>query len=371
MTATRPSLPLALPLTVLVACAFGGCRATPACPIPWAQEVDHWILPGETHFARLWQVTQGGENAEAYWSHDGTRLCLQARSAGAACDQIFVTGPQGLERISDGRGVTTCSYFLPGDREVLFASTGASHADCPPPPDRSRGYVWALHPEYDIYAHDLASGATRPLIGGWGYDAEATLSPLGDRIVFTSTRSGDIELWTCDLSGGDLRQVTHAPGYDGGAFFSHDGRRLVFRSTAFTPGAEEEELADYRSLLAQDLVRPSRMEIMVADADGGHRRAVTALGKANFAPYFHPSDRRILFASNHHDERARATNFDIFAVDDDGGNLERITFYDAGDGKQFDGFPMFSPDGRYLAFSSNRGDGPAYETNVFVALWRD
>ncbi len=360
------------PLAAFLASACAS-SAPPECPIEGARLVDELIDEGETHFAHLWQVTTRGENAEAYWSFAGDRLVLQRRfpEGGIECDRIFVTDGVELEQVSPGAGVTTCSYFLPGDRAVLFASTHAQHETCPPPPDHSQGYVWALHPEYDVYRYDLESGQLSPLVTGAGYDAEATVSPRGDRIVFTSTRSGDIELWTCALDGSDLRQVTDAPGYDGGAFFNHAGTELVFRSTAFTPGEEEQELADYRRLLDMWKVRPSRMEIYVCGVDGSNLRQVTALGKANFAPYFHPSDERILFSSNHHDSGRPALNFDIFAVDRDGGNLERITFYDEGRGKCFDSFPMFSPDGRYLAFSSNRGESPPGETNVFIAEWRD
>ena len=377
----KPRAPLPLPLSLslsLALCAACGSsaktRAAPTCPIPGAPPVDHLIQPGEVHFAHLWQLTFEGENAEAYWSFAGDRLCMQTRRPrqGVDCDRIYVTVAQGgVRQVSTDRGVTTCAYFLPGDAELLFSSTHEQHEGCPPPADRSRGYVWALHPEYDVYVRDLESGELRTLIAGHGYDAEATISPRGDRIVFTSTRSGDVELWTCDLDGGDLAQVTDAPGYDGGAFFSHDGSTLVFRSTVFTPGSEQEELEDYQDLLADWLVRPSRMEIMLCDADGSNRRQVTRLGKANFAPFFSPDDSRIFFSSNHHDENTPALGFDIFAVGLDGSGLERITFYDEGRGKQFDSFPMFSPDGRYLAFSSNRGDGEPGETNVFIAEWRE
>jgi TolB protein len=350
----------------LAGCQLTGPSTQP--PIPGAERVDHLIEPGENHFAGLWKLTSGGENAEAYWSFDDGRLVLQRRdeSGGIACDRIYVTQADGsLRQVSDGRGVTTCSYFLPGDEAVLFGSTQATHEACPPPPDRSLGYVWKLYPEYDIYRLDLTTGETTTLISCPGYDTEATVSPVGDRIVFTSTRSGDPELYTCALDGSDVRQVTDAPGYDGGAFFSHDGRRLVFRSTRFTPGAEQTEQAEFAALLAQDLVRPSDMEIMVCDADGSNRRRVTDLGRANWAPYFFPSDERIIFSTNHH-VSGRSRNFDLFAIDDDGSDLQRVTTYDG-----FDAFPMFSRDGRWLAFSSNRGGSVEGETNVFLARWRD
>jgi Tol biopolymer transport system component len=360
-------------LPLLAIALFAACGSLPTCPISGGRPADDLIQPGEVHFKHLWQLTDGGENAEAYWSFAGDRLILQSRrpKQDVDCDRIYVTEAEGVTRqISNGRGVTTCSYFLPGDEKVLFASTQAAHETCPPPPDRSQGYVWALHPEYDIYVQDLASGLTETLIGGPGYDAEATISPNGERMVFTSTRSGDIELWTCKVDGTDMRQVTDEPGYDGGAFFSHDGQQLVWRSTQFSEENREAEVADYRALLEADLVRPSRMEIMLASADGSGRRQVTRLGKASFAPYFFHDDERIIFSSNHHDPNRPARNFDLFSIRTDGEELEQITFFNGERGKQFDSFPMFSPDGRYLAFSSNRGTGESGETNVFIAEWQ-
>jgi len=370
-----PAAARALAPALAVSLFLLGCASTPSrccapatsCPLPGGKPVDELIQPGEEHFAHLWQLSFGGENAEAYWSCAGDRLVFQRRdpSLGIDCDRIFVTLPEGGEpvQVSSGKGVTTCAYFLPGDEAVLYASTHGHQDSCPPPPDYSQGYVWPLHPEYDVWVRDLDGGAPRPLTGEWGYDAEATISPCDDRIVFTSTRSGDLELWTCDLDGSDLFQVTDALGYDGGAFFSHDGERLVFRTSAFTPGQEAEEEASYRELLGQWKIRPSRMEIMVIDTDGSNRRQLTNLGKASFAPYFYPDDSRVIFSSNHASESGR--EFDLYSIGVDGEGLERITSYEG-----FDSFPMFSPDGRYLAFSSNRGGTQRGETNMFVAAWR-
>ncbi len=359
-----------LALTWSGACASSGERS-PRSPLPGLENADALIQPGEEHFAHLWRVTHGGENAEGYWSSAGDRLVLQRTAEGWNCDRIFVTDPTSgaLVQVSNGQGVTTCAYFLPGDREVVFGSTQVVQLDCPPAPDRSDGYVWALRPEYDLWVHDLETGAERRLTEEWGYDAEATISPLGDRMVFTSERSGDLELWTSDLEGGDLRQVTSELGYDGGAFFSHDGEKLVFRATRFVePGADGSLVGtreQYIELLEKHKIRPHRLDLYVCDADGSNRRRVTDLGGASWAPYFFPGDRRIIFSSNHHDARERQVEFDLFAIDLDGGGLERITTYEG-----FDSFPMFSRDGRWLVFASNRGGSALGETSLYVAEWR-
>ena len=390
MNARHAPGPLALSL-LLAACASGGdarpaapgteaaqqasaprAGAGPPCPLFGGESADHLIDAGERHFAHLWMLTPEGDNAEAYWNSSGDALVFQRRSPenGIECDRIFVLGTDGpLRQISNGRGKTTCAYFLPGDRGVLYASTHGEMSGCPPPIDpadyRKYGYFWPVYAEFDIWVQDLESNQLRALTETHGYDAEATVSPRGDRIVFTSSRSGDLELWTCDLAGGDLRQVTDTPGYDGGAFFSHDGERLVWRSQAFTPGKEAVELADSREQLAQWRVRPSRMELQVSDVDGKNRRTIGPLGGANFAPYFFPGDRRVIFASNHHDAREPKREFDLFAIGLDGKNLERITTREG-----FDSFPMFSPDGRYLVFASNRGQRKSGDTNLFLAEWR-
>lgn len=351
------------------------------CPIPYLERRDDLIEEGETHFAALYKITAGGENAEAYWSYAGDRLVLQRKEKRDEehCDRIYVTDSATgeLQLVSDGRGVTTCAYFLPGDRSVVYASTGLEHTICPGmpivPEGIGRGYMWALHPEYDIFARDLETGERIRLTETEGYDAEATVSPAGDRMVFTSTRSGDIELWTSDLDGSNLVQVTDVLGYDGGAFFSHGADRLVFRSTEFSDdeAERESEVADYRRLLDAHLVKPSRMEIYVCATDGSERQKITDLGGANFSPYFTPDDSQILFSSNWEHPGARAPLFDLYLVPSTGGpygaeDVERVTTYEG-----FDSFPMFSPDGKWLAFASNRGNEAEGVTNVFVARWKD
>jgi TolB protein len=361
---------------LLAGCATSKVERS-APPLAVLGRADHLIQPDEKHFARLWQITKGGENAEGYWSFAGDRLTLQRRFGDAKCDRIFVTETAGtapsehgaIAQISSGKGVCTCSYFMPGDREVIYASTQAFHVECPPPVDRSDGYVWPIHPEYDIYVHDLATGAERRFTDSWGYDAEATVSPKGDLVVFTSERSGDLELWTAKIDGSDPRQVTDNLGYDGGAFFSHDGKQLVFRATRFVePGPDGDLMGtreQYVDLLKKHKIRPHLLDLFVCDVDGSNRKQVTDLQGASWAPYFFPGDRRIIFASNHHDPKTPKVEFDLFAIDVDGSRLEQITTY-AG----FDSFPMFSSDGKWFVFASNRGGTEAGETNLFLAEWR-
>src|SRR5262249_4821461 len=317
---------------------------------------------------------------EAYWAFGGDRLIFQTNHQPYKCDQIEIMPSKGgaATRVSTGKGRTTCSYFLKGDKEIIYASTHESSAECPTPPDMSKGYYWGLF-EYDIYRANADGSNLRKLTDTPGYDAEATVCPVDGSVIFTSMRSGDLELWRMDADGKNPRQLTNLPGYDGGAFFSADCSKIVWRSSRPQPGPE---LDEYKSLLAKNLVKPTKMDIWVANSDGSDARQVTYLPGASFAPFFFPDGRRIIFASNY--LQPRGPEFDLFAIDIDGSHLERITFADG-----FDGFPMFSPDGKHLAFSSNRRNdvikdkggkdvyritgGPAgeHDTNVFVADWVD
>ena len=354
------------PLTFALGAA-GGC---PQAPVPAGAAIASAVgpsqvyldpEPGERHLRRIRQLTFGGNNAEAYFSPDGTRLIFQRQdSVNTGCDQQYVMNVDGsgVRRVSNGEGRTTCGYFYDGGRRILYSSTFADAPGCPPPPDRSQGYVWPLN-NLEIYTARADGSDLRRLTRNVAYDAEATVSPDGSRIVFTSTRDGDIELYTMKVDGSDVRRVTHRLGYDGGAFFSPDGRHLVWRAMYPETAADS---ADYRSLLDQRLVRPTRLELWVSDADGSNARQVTRLGAANFAPFFHPDGRRIVFASNYPEPHGR--NFDLYLVGVDGGGLERVTT-----SGEFDGFPMFSPDGRRLVFASNRHAKQRGETNLFIADW--
>lgn len=326
--------------------------------------------PKESHLRNLRQLTFGGNNAEAYWSFDGKKLTFQSDYSrwGNSCDQIFVMklaeakdSTYKPKRVSTGDGRTTCSYFMPDNKHVLYASTHKGGKPCPPTGDLHKGgkYLWPVFDTYDIFVADLNGKITKQLTDSPGYDAEAVVSPKGDKILFTSTRGGDLDLWIMDIDGKNPKQITHELGYDGGAFFNADGTKIVFRASR---PKTEEEIKEYKDLLAQGLVAPTNMEIYTCNTDGSDLKQVTKLGKANWAPYFTPSGNKIIFSSNHH--ATKGFDFQLYTVNLDGTGLEQITHESV-----FNSFPMFSPDGKKIAFSSNRLNGGTHDTNVFVADW--
>ena len=314
----------------------------------------------ERHLANVRQLTNGGENAEAYFSPDGTRLVFQrTHPPEIPCDQIFTMKIDGsdVRRVSTGTGRTTCGYFSQDAKGIVFASTHLRSPECPPRPGYERGYVWPVYPGYDIFRANPDGSNLQRLTSTDGYDAEATIGPDG-RIVFTSLRDGDMEIYSMNADGSGVRRLTQRPGPDGGPFFSRDGKQIVFRART----SEGVELADYQALLKDGLWRPTSLEIFVMNSDGSNLRQVTKLGKASFAPYFTPDGTRIIFSSNAHDPKGR--DFDLYLVNVDGSGLERITW-----NPTFDGFPMYSPDGRKLVFASNRNAAKEGDTNIFIADW--
>lgn len=325
------------------------------------------FIPDETarekHLTNIRQLTFGGENAEAYFSSDGKQLIFQAKRDGLGCDQIFTMNSDGsdVKMVSTGQGRTTCSYFHRGGKRIIYSSTHLAQKSCPQNPDFSQGYVWAIYPSYDIFVASSDGSRLRRMTKTPGYDAEATISPDGKKIVFTSTRDGDLDIYTMDLDGRNVRRLTTELGYDGGPFFSSDGSKIVYR--AYHPRTEA-EIARYKDRLSNDLIEPNNFEIWVMDSDGMNKKQVTWLGAASFAPFFLPDGTRIIFATNYFAEDARKRNFELAIINTDGTGIERVTFNES-----FDGFPMFSPDGKKLVFASNRNAAKIGDTNVFIADW--
>jgi len=317
-------------------------------------------LPQERHLRNMKQLTFGGENAEAYFSSDGKKLIFQSTRDGHECDQIYTMNIDGsdVKLVSTGEGRTTCSYFFPGDKRILYSSTHLGGKQCPPRPDFSKGYVWAIYDTFDIFTANPDGSDLKQLTKTPGYDAETTISRNG-KLVFTSKRDGDLDIYTMDRDGKNVKRLTNELGYDGGPFWSYDGKQIVYR--AYHPQTEKEK-ADYIALLKQNLIRPTVLEIWVMNADGSNKRQVTHLNKASFAPYFFPNGKRIIFASNYADPKGR--DFDLYIIKMDGTGMERITY-----NPSFDGFPMFSPDGKKLVFASNRHGSKQGETNIFIADW--
>ena len=362
----------------LLGILIAGCKGDPkteapaeaAAESPMAMSSDTLIYPGEKHFASIRQITFGANNAEAYWSFDDSKVIFQSDSQawGVECDQMFLMNvgetfeDHKPPMLSTGMGRTTCGYFLPDDEHILYASTHLRDTACPEVPLRENGnYVWPVYDSFDIFVADLQGNITAQLTDEPGYDAEATVSPQGDKIVFTSDRDGDLELYTMNLDGSDVKQITDELGYDGGAFFSPDGTQIIFRASR---PKTEAEIAEYKGLLERGLVQPTNMELFICNADGSNLRQLTYLGNANWSPFFLPSGDKILFSSNY--EAEGGFPFNLYMINTDGTGIERVTH-----GKTFDAFPVFSNDGKHLIFSSNRNNGGTRDTNLFIAEWRD
>ncbi len=352
----------ALILAAVVVAAAACSRVPSAAPsaVTGAARTAVPAEAGESHLTNIRQLTNGGENAEAYFSADGQWITFQSTRDGRTCDQQYVMRPDGtgLTKVSVG-GKTTCGWFLPGSKRLFFGSTHAADTACPAKPDPSKGYVWGIDP-FDIYTVGRDGKDLKRLTNYGVYTAEGVLSPDGKRIVFTSLKGGDLDIYTMNVDGTDVKQLTTTPGYDGGPWWSPDGTKIVYR--AWHP-TNPDSIASYRDLLSKRMIRPNRMELFVMNADGSNNKQITNLGGANFGPSWTPDGQHIIFSSNHKNPRSR--NFDLFIVKMDGTGIEQVST-----NPEFDGFPMFSPNGKQLIWASNRFDAKAGETNLFIADWR-
>lgn len=335
--------------------------------VPAAAQSPSLAVAGEKRITNIKQLTFGGENAEAYFSSNGKQLIFQSKRDGHRCDRIYSMNIDGTatRQISNGEGRTTCAYYFKGGKRVVYASTHSGGKDCPPDPDRSQGYVWPVYGDYELYTANADGTDIKRLTNVPGYDAEATVSPDGKKIVFTSERDGDLDIYSMNVDGTNVKRLTNEIGYDGGAFYSPNSKMIVYRRSSPKTDAE---IARYKDLLAKKLVVPTVFEIWVMNADGSNKRQVTNLGSASFAPFFTPDGKKIIFCTNYFDpnrtDRRRQPNFDLALINLDGTGIERVTFNET-----FDGFPVFSPDGKKLVFASNRNTAKVGDTNVFIADW--
>lgn len=328
----------------------------------WPKSVAIASEPGELHLKNIKQLTFGGQNAEAYFNLKGDKITYQTRQPGYPDEQIFTMNIDGSNRklISTGKGRCTCSYFSPDGKYIYFSSTHVHQPAGQPPVDMSKGYVWMVNPNFKLYRTDANGKNLKTIIDKPGYIAETTIAPNGKFLTFTGNYEGDVDIYRANLDGTGIKRLTTELGYDGGPFVGYDSNAIVYRRSA--PFANEAEKNEYTGLLKQNLVRPSRMDVWIMDANGNYKRQVTHLNAASFAPFLHPDGKTIIFASNHHDPQRR--EFDLFTIQKNGTGLKQITF--SGD---FDGFPMFSRDGKKLIFASNRNGSVAGETNIFIADW--
>ena len=332
--------------------------------LPLVFAADPLHFDGEKHLANVKQLTFGGQNAEAYFSMDNKSLIYQSTGDSFQCDQIFTMDTDGSHRhlVSTGHGACTCSFFIPGTDDVIFSSTHEKALECPKKPDRSLGYVWGLF-DFEIYRAKRDGSNLRRLSNAHGYDAEAAVSPDGKEIVFCSGRDGDLELYKMNVDGSHVQRLTYTVGYDGGPFFSPDGKYIVYR--AFHP-RNPTELTKWNTLWSSQAVSPVRLELWIMNRDGTSQRQLTELGGASFCPYMGPDGQWIIFTTDFADtSKGGMPNFDLYRIHPDGSGLEQITF-----SPMFEGFPMWSFDGKKLVFCSGRGVTKApHETNIFIADW--
>ncbi len=334
----------------------------------WPNRMKRDSNSSERHLKNVRQLTFGGQNAEAYWSPDGKYITFQSRQPGWPDEQIIVMRADGSGKtlISTGKGRCTCSYFSPDSKWIYFSSTHERNEGPQEAVDMSKGYVWRVNPDFALYKQriqldPIKKSKSKPvaIIKKDGYVAETTLASNGKFMVFTGDWEGDIDIYRANLDGSNIKRLTYSKGYDGGPFVSWDNKVIVYRRGAFESAQDEK---DYDELHAQHLVRPKRMDLWIMDSQGRYQRQLSHLPGASFAPFVQPGGKNIIFSSNYLDPKGR--EFDLFRITKDGNKVEQITFQ-----PDFDGFPMFSRDGKKVVWASNRFGSVPHETNIFVADW--
>ena len=347
---------------LIIAMLFlGGCMSR------HGKEAGSAPLFEDRHMKSVTRLTNDGDNGEAYFSRDGKKLIFQSSREGYGCDKIWVMNIDGSDKrmVSPDHGANTCSFFFP-DGRIVFASTNHLPGACPPRPETPKGvrYVWPLYP-YDIFTADADGSNLRKITDNPKYDAEPVVSSDGKQIVFGSQREGDFDIYLMNADGTNVRRLTDRVGYDGGPWFSPDDTKIVWR--AWYPGTDEER-AQWQDAMDKDYIIAVPLDLWVMDTDGSNKRMILHNGATNWAPSWHPDGKRLIFSSNMDDWREDIKqyghNFELYLIDLDGTNLTRLTF-----NTTFDSFPLFSPDGRKLAFASNRNPQRPRETDIYIADW--
>jgi TolB protein len=331
------------------------------------------LKPGDSpfmdrHMKNVTQLTFEGDNGEAYFSPDNGKLIYQSSRGGYGCDKIWVMNIDGSDkrRLSPDHGAHTCSFFFPDGKKIIFASTSHLPGDCPPRPKLSRGahFIWPLFP-YDIFVANADGSGLKKITDNPKYDAEPIVSADGKQIVFGSQRYGDFDIYIMNADGSNVRRLTDKVGYDGGPWFSPDGKKIVWR--AWYPETQE-ELALWRDCMEKNYIIGVPLDLWIMDVDGTNKVRLTQNGATNWSPSYHPDGKRLIFSSNmddwHEDIQKFGHNFELYLINIDGTELERITFNNV-----FDSFPMFSHDGKKLAFASNRNPQKPRATDIFIADW--
>ncbi len=313
------------------------------------------------YLSNLRQVTSGFVKAgEGYFSPDGSQIIYQAIRAEYPFYQIYTQPLAGdtPKLTSTGRGRTTCSYFSPDGKRLLFAS---SHLD--PDMDKTeadairqaeedkksgkrRRYSWDFDPYTEIFEADLNGKILNRLTDAKGYDAEGAYSTDGKQIAFCSDRDGDPDIYLMDSDGSNLKQLTNAKGYDGGPFMSPDQKWIVFRS---------------------DREKEHYLQIYVIGVDGKNETALTNSNGVHWAPYWHPTQPYLIWTGADHSNPRARPNYDLwlarYEVKDSNFSISepvRVT-----DSIAADVLPVFTPDGKQLMWTSTRTED--HSSQLFIA----